>query len=150
MSRIISKREQFADIIYQILILISSSMFIIVGLIGYVLYDVWGVIIGVISGFLIGIWMQHSFGKRGKDSFTGFYVRMRERAKGSPPGLLERFLESVRGNAFTVDKCSRIIQVFDSSMEKLKQTNSPEERERILIDLSETTKKISYEKTNGK
>jgi hypothetical protein len=147
-SKVISERERFADNIYLLIQLFSSSMFIITGLIGWILRELPGLAAGVMVGFLTGRWMLRSIGKRGRDPFKGYYIRMRERAQGSRPGLLESLIEKIRGNAFNREKCLKIADAFDASMERVRSAVSMDEQREILVALSETTKRISYEK-NG-
>jgi hypothetical protein len=69
---------------------------------------------------------------------------MQERAQGSRPGVLERLLESVRGNPFSRDKCAEIAAAFSVAERLLASERSADARMRILKDLDATVKAISY------
>ena len=88
--------------------------------------------------------MRRSMGIRGPDSYHGFFTRMRERANGRRCGLLERLIESIRGNAFTTDKCRRITLAYDRAMERLDRATTESQKIAVLEELDREVKAISY------
>jgi hypothetical protein len=142
----LSRREKIADRLFVYLQLISIFLFLFAGLIGYSLYQFRGLLIFALSGYLIGVWMRRSLGIRGIKPTTGFFIRMRERASGSKPGLLEWLLEKLSCNEFSRTKCKAVVQANERAVKLLKQTKSTGEQNRILADLDRKVHQILYGK----
>jgi hypothetical protein len=126
------------------LLVVSYFLFLIGGLVGYALNRFYGLVIFGSLGYLVGVWMRRSLGLRGRKTTTGFFQRMRERAQGARPGLLEWGLEKISGHEFTRSKCERVAQTHARAVKQLKQSGSSEEQNRILADLDQRVKKILY------
>lgn len=141
-ERSTTRREQLADNLYIALQILSHSLLFIGGIFGYAFYQFYGLILFGALGYLSGVWMRRSMGIRGLKPTTGFFIRMRERALGSRPGLLEWLLEKISLNEFTQAKCRAVTQAHERAVKKLKQTDSAEEQNRILADLDKKVKQI--------
>ncbi len=133
--RIKSEPEYRADQLYITLQIVSYTLFVFGGVIGYYFLEFYGVILFAILGYLVGVWMRRSMGMRGLKPTTGFFKRIRERASGSRPGLLEWLLEKISHHEFTQAKCQAVTQVYDKAIKQLKQSQSTEEQNRILAEL---------------
>jgi hypothetical protein len=133
-----SEPEKRADQLFVILQIISFTLFVLLGVIGYYFFEFYGLALFALLGYLIGVWMRRSMGMRGLKSTTGFFKRMRERASGSKAGLLEWLLEKVSHHEFTQAMCQAVTQVYDKAVKQLKQSKSPEEQNRILAELEKT------------
>ena len=146
MSKVISKRERFADKVYIVLIILSRLLFIVLGLIGLIKLNFVYSVIGVVYGYFIGKWIRYSLGINEKIEFNGYYKRRNDIAMGGNRRLLEFLIEKLRGNEFTVDKCIRITEVYNDFKQKSKFVNNDESLQELLIELDSKTKEISYEK----
>ena len=145
-DRNMTGREKLAEKIFVSLQIISHILFLVGGIIGYSFYQLYGLLLFAVLGHLIGVWIRRSMGIRGLKPTTGFFMRMRERAHGSKPGLLEGLLEILSHNEFTPDKCRSVIQIYDKAVKQLKQSGSVEEQTRILADLDKRVNQILYQK----
>ncbi len=148
MSIKITERERFVDKIFIGLQIFSGILFVITGLIGYLLYKFIGIALGIIVGFLFGKWMRYSMGIRGEDPFHGFYTRLRERANDGRRCLLEYLLEKARGNEYTREKCIAITMEYEKALKELANVSNTNEAQRIFHELDKKTKEISYGRTN--
>jgi hypothetical protein len=146
MPRDLSGQEKFADILYVILQILSKILFIILGIIGFIYYKYIGAIGGAIIGYLIGHWIRYSLGRAGSNPHDAYFVRMRQRANGSKPRLLEYLLEKIRGNEFTQKKCREIIDAYDDAIEQLRKCSNEFQRQAVLNRLDTEIKSISYGK----
>jgi len=95
-------------------------------------------------GYLVGCWIRRSLGLR-KPKELGFFVRMCERAHGSRRGVLEWFIEKVRKNEFTLEKCSAICDAYEKAIMKLRSCSDTDMEEMVLKDLDRRVKEISYD-----
>jgi hypothetical protein len=143
--RQLTGRERLAEALFQTLQIISHILLIIGGILGYIFYQVYGLILFAALGYLMGVWIRRSLGIRGRKHTTGFFMRMRERAQGSKPGLLEWVLEKVSQNEFTRAECRTVTQIYDKAVKQLKGTNSTEEQNRILADLDRKVFQILHD-----
>lgn len=137
-------QEKIADNLYAFLIILSDILFFIGGVCGYFINRFYGIILFATLGYLAGIWMRRSLGVRGRNPTTSFFKRIRERAQGSRPGLLEWLIEKVSNTELSQAKCKAIIQVYEKSVSQLKQSRPAEEQNQILADLDARVKKIMY------
>jgi hypothetical protein len=133
--RELTGREQLAERLYQILQLISHILLIVGGILGYIFYQLYGLILFAALGYLAGVWMRRSLGIRGRKPTTGFFKRMRERAQVSKPGILEWTLEKVSRNEFTQTECRSVTQIYEKTVRQLKQSDSTEAQNRLLVEL---------------
>lgn len=144
MPRRLSRRERLADHLFRYLQITAHFGFIAGAIIGYAAGG-WRVSLAAVIGCLVlGILMRRSLGLRGRDPCLGFYQRMRERAAGSRPGLLEWTIESLRGNKFTRAKCEAITRAYNIARADLRVAKSPRQQDAILARLDSETKRISY------
>lgn len=146
MPRRLTSRERIADHLFFYMHITSWYAFILGGIIGYVSHGLIGCVILLFGGWLFGIWMRRSLGRRGRHPFHGFYLRIRERANGSPPEVLEWLVETLRGSGFTVSKCQAITAAYDRAMTQCRLASLPADREAILRRLDTEVKRISYSK----
>jgi hypothetical protein len=144
MPRRLAVRERLADHIFFYMQIISWFVFIIGGIVGYMVNNLTGSLILIIGGWLFGIWIRRSLGRRGRDPFHGFYQRLRERANGSRRGVLEWAIENLRGSGFTRTKCQAITALYDEAMKKYVLASSQAEKRAIIVHLDSEVKKISY------
>jgi hypothetical protein len=145
MPRRMTSREKIADTIYLNLQIFSRLLFIATAIIGYYFYQLFGIILFAILGYILGILIRRSLGLRGKDPYVGFFIRMKERAEGSRRGILEWTIEIIRGNEFTQKKCLAIANVYSETKQKLIQCSSESERKKIIEELDQKVKQISYD-----
>lgn len=138
----VTEPERLADQVYVALQILSYFLFLFGGIIGYIFYQFYGMVLFSSLGYLGGVWARRSLGIRGMKHTTGFFIRMRERALGSKPGLLEWLLERVSRNQFTPAKCRAVVQIHERAVKQLKQSRSTEEQNRILADLDKRVKQI--------
>jgi hypothetical protein len=141
-------REKLVETLYLTLQVISQVLLILGGILGYIFYEIYGLILFAAAGYLLGVWIRRSLGIRGRKQTTGFFMRMRERAQGFRPGLLEWTLEKVSRNEFTRAKCRAVTQIYEKSVRQLKQSQSTEEQNRILADLDKRVYQILYDRRN--
>ena len=146
MSIIISKRERFADKIFITLNLFSKTLFIFTGILGLYYYKILGFFIGLFFGYLLGLYILWSTGYRHSDQAVGFYIRMRERAKGKKRSFIEYCLEKIRGNEFSIEKCKKIVEIYESEISKLQKLSNLRGYNKIPFELYKKIKEISYSK----
>ena len=144
MPRKISKQEKLADTLYGLLVIGSYILFIIGGLCGYLIYQLYGSILFAMLGYGAGLWIRRCLGMRGRGRTAGFFMRMRERANGARPGLLERWLESLSGTRLTQAKCRSITLAREKAVKQLRQSESTPEKNQILADLDKSIQRILY------
>lgn len=142
--RELSQREILADRLFLSIQILSYVLFAIGGFAGYYLFQIYGLLIFGVLGYLIGIWMRRSAGIRGEKLTTGFFARMRERALGSRPGLLEAILEKISQDECSQAQCRAVTQAHERAVKQLKLAKSPEEQNKILADLDKRIKQILY------
>lgn len=135
-------REQLASVLFIAFQIVSWLLVFIGAVLGYLFYHFYGMILGTILGYTAGIWMRRSLGIRGRKSTTGFFARMRERAMGSRPGILEWLLEKISQDELTQAKCQAITQAHEKAVQRLKHASSHEEQNKILADLDHRVKQI--------
>jgi hypothetical protein len=134
--------EKRADRIYGVLVIASEFFFLLFAFVGYIRYDLYGLLLAGAAGYLAGILLRRSLGMRGRKANTGFFKRMRERGKGSRPGLLEGWLERMSGNELTPARCASVAQVYEKAVQRLRQASTLEEQNRILADLDQRVYKL--------
>ena len=134
------------DRIFVIFQIFSQSLFLLLGIVGFFYQGIIGAAAGVIVGYSVGRLVRWCMGIRGKDPNIGFFVRMRERANGKRRCLLEYLIEKARGNEFTIEKCKKITEAYDSAMSQIQMTSNHNERINIIHKLDRTVKEISYAK----
>ena len=146
MPRNFTRHERVADWLFVSLQIGSWIAFVVLGVLGYYFYrNVIAALVCGAVGFLVGIWIRHSMGLRGRNPTEGFYLRMRQRAEGSRCGVLEWILEKIRGNEFSQSKCRAISDAYSEAMRQLEGSSSDDERMAILHELDRKVKKISYD-----
>ena len=144
MPRRLSARERVTDHVFFFLQVFSWFCFLIGGIIGWAKWGWMGGVALAAAGWVFGMWIRHSLGRRGSDPTLGFYERMRERANGSRRGILEWLIETLRGSGFTVTKCRAITTAYQRAVQRLQATANPAEHEAILRQLDSEVKRISY------
>jgi hypothetical protein len=133
--RVQTKRQRLAERLFLALQVLSLSLFLVGAVLGYYFYQFSGLILFGALGYLAGVWMRRSLGIRGQKATTGFFQRMRERAQGAKPGLLEWLLEKVGQDHLTQARCREIVQVYDKAVSQLKREKSTQAQNKILADL---------------
>jgi hypothetical protein len=88
--------------------------------------------------------MRRSMGLRGRDSNDSFFIRMRERARGSRRGLLELLIERARERSFTQAQCMALTDAHDEVQRQLGKAASREAKEMLLEEFDGRVKEISY------
>lgn len=141
-SRIKTEREARADQIFRTLQIVSHFLILLCGLVGFVFYKYYGLALGAMLGYVVGTWMRRSMGIRGVKPTTGFFKRMRERAQGSPPGMLEMLLERMDGYQYTQQQCKEVSLIYEKTVRQLRQAPAGEAQNRILADLDKRIRKI--------
>lgn len=144
-TRPLTPREKLAERLFVGLQIFSYSLFAVGGIVGYVFYQLYGLILLTLLGYLAGVWVRRSLGIRGLKPTTGFFMRLRERARGAPPGLLEWLLEKLSQNELPPAKCQAILQVYDRSVTRLKKISSTEDQNAILAELDRRVKNLYYD-----
>jgi hypothetical protein len=135
-------REKLAEALYGFLLIASYALFAAAGLLGFLLRQAYGLVLGTLLGYAAGIWIRRSLGLRGRKRTTGFFMRMRERAQGARPGLLEGLLEMISGRAFTQAQCKAVVQTYEKAVRGLKGARTPEEKNKILAELDRRVQQI--------
>ncbi|HEX7973095.1 MAG TPA: hypothetical protein VF498_01695 [Anaerolineales bacterium] len=143
-SRKLAGHARLAENLYVFLHVSSYFLLLLTGILGYAFYQFYGLLISAAAGYAAGAWMRRSLGVRGRKSTTGYFLRMRERAQGSKPGLLEGLLEKLGQTELSQAKCKAIIQVYDTAVKQLKQARSTSDQNNILADLDRRVWEISY------
>ncbi len=128
-------RQRLAGVLYIAFQVLSWLLVLIGALLGYIFYHFYGLLLGSLLGYTLGIWVRRSLGMRGRKATTGFFARLRERALGSRPGILEGLLENISREQLTQAKCRAMIQAQEKAVERLKQASSHEEQNKILAEL---------------
>ena len=144
MPRHLTARERFADHLFFYLHVTSRFVFLVAGVVGYALKGLIGCGVLLAAGWLFGMWMRRSLGKRGPDQFHGFFRRIKERASGSRRGFLEWLIETLRGSGFTVSKCQAITAAYERAIAEARSASLPAQRQAILQRLDAEVKRISY------
>jgi hypothetical protein len=144
MPRRLTARERLADHVFFYLQITSWFAFIVSGIVGYAFDGLSGCVVLLAGGWLLGIWIRRSLGRRGSDPFHGYFRRIRERENGSRRGVLEWVIETLRGSGFTVSKCQAITAAYDRAMTQCRSTSSPAQQQAILQRLDAEVKRISY------
>ncbi|RPI25964.1 MAG: hypothetical protein EHM70_19530 [Chloroflexota bacterium] len=139
-----TRREEIADTVFFVLQVISQFLVVFAAAFGYYAYEFYGLVVFGLLGYITGIWIRRSLGIRGKKYTTGFFARMRERALGSKPGLLEWLVEKIGQHEFTQEQCRAVVQVYDKAVRQLKQSKSTDEQNRILADLDQKVRQILF------
>jgi hypothetical protein len=127
--------EKRAEQIFVALQILSFVLFLLGGVYGWFAYGLYGLVLFALLGYIGGVWIRRSLGIRGQKPTTGFFQRMRQRAFGSRPGILEMLVEQISGHPLSRQKCLEVLQVYERSTEKLKNARSVEEQHRILAEL---------------
>jgi hypothetical protein len=140
-----SGRARLADGLFLGLQVLSLLLFIIGGLVGYFVYQMYGSLVLAMLGYLGGVWMRRSLGIRRQKATTGFFARLRERAQGSRPGLLEMLLEGISQNPLTLQKCRMLVQTYERAVKQLKQTKTLPEQNKILAELDRRVQQIYWQ-----
>jgi len=145
MPRLLTPRERTCDLIFLNLQIFSWLAPLLAAVIGARLGHFVGAMLGAGVGFLSGWWVRHSMGGRSGKDAASFYKRVGQRAQGSPPRILERWLESYRGNALTRAKCQAMWDAYQEARTQMGSAVTEAARRRILEKLDAETKRISYE-----
>lgn len=144
MPRPLTEEEQRGDRLYLHLQVIALVVLFLLPILGAAWQGWIGAAIGLVAGVLLRFWMRRSMGLRGSNPHDGFFIRMRERANGSRRGLLEAWIERVRGRPFTHPQCVAIAEAWDDARGRLAKATSGDERLAILEELDACVKRISY------
>jgi hypothetical protein len=135
-------RAKLAEALYLFLFILSYILFAVAGLLGYLFRQAYGLAIFGLLGYGAGVWIRRSLGLRGRKRTTGFFMRMRERAQGARPGLLEWLLEKVSGREVTQAKCKAVVLAYEKSVKGLKGAKTTEEQNKILAELDRRVQQI--------
>jgi hypothetical protein len=144
MPRRLTDAERKGDRLFLHLQVVSSVLLLLSPVLGGVLGGWTGAAIGLVVGWLARLWMRHSMGLRGSNPHDGFFIRMRERANGAGPGILEALIERVRQKPFTQEQCAAITQAWDETHRRLAAATSEEEKRALINALDVQIKRISY------
>jgi len=146
LPRRLTKRERIANHVFLWIQLGRLLLPVGFGWFGAVRFGAWGAAAGGAAGLVACLWMRRSAGvRRDRPGRPGWYVRIRERADGDPRGVIEWFLETLRGNALTLDRCRRIAALEDDATARLARVPDRGAQEKILIRLDADVKAICYE-----
>jgi hypothetical protein len=96
-----SARDKIADGLFAAFVFLARTSFLVGAIVGGYFQGAGGFVLGIAAGGIIGFWIRHSLGMRGRDLTYGFFIRMGQRGVGSPPGLLESLTEKIRGHEIT-------------------------------------------------
>ena len=144
MPRPLTEKERRGDRLYLHLQVIALVVLFLLPILGGVWRGWTGAAIGLAAGALLRFSMRRSMGLRGSNPHDGFFIRMRERANGSRPGVLEALIERVRGRPFTRPQCVAIAKAWDEARSRLADAASGDERHAIVEELDARVKAISY------
>jgi hypothetical protein len=137
-----STRARLADALYVFLLIVSYTLFAVGGGVGYLVRQVYGLVLFTLLGYVAGMWIRRSLGLRGRKTTTGFFMRMRERAQGSRPGVLEWVLEKISGQVYTQAQCKAVVQAHEKAVKVLRQAKTMGEKNRILAELDQKVNKL--------
>ncbi len=138
-------RQKLAEDIYVYLKIFSEVLFFFTAFFGYHAYGLYGLVLFAVVGYGVGAWIRRSLGVRGSSSPTkGFFRRMRERANGSPPGLLEGMLERYGNFPLSREQCRNVALAEERAIKQLTHTVSKDEQNRILADLDRKVQRNVY------
>lgn len=144
MPRLLTARERFSDRVFVYFQITSWFIFIFAGIAGYAIKGLIGCVALLALGWLFGLWMRGSLGRRGSDSFHGYFRRIKERANGSRRGVLEWVIEKIRGSGYSVSKCQAITAAYERAMAEGQLATLPAQQDAILQRLDAEVKRISY------
>ena len=131
MPRRLTDAERRGDQLFLHLQVVSSMLLLLFPVLGGVLYAWPGAGIGLLVGWLARVGMRHSMGLRGSNQDEGFFIRMKERANGSKPGILEALIERIRKRSFTQEQCASITKAWEDISEKFEEATLEEKRDLI-------------------
>lgn len=139
-----SWREAVADWTFILLRFLGRYGIAIGAAWGWLGYDIRGLVYGLLLGAVGSFWIRSSLALRGRNLTTAFYLRMYERAHGSRKKLLESFLERLRGQNLTPDRCRRLAYAYQEAEHHLQTSSTDAERNRVLKQLEERVIKAKY------
>lgn len=145
MPRRLTAAEHRGDRLFLHLQIISLALPLFISAMGGLVGGWIGVAVGLLFGWLVGVWIRRSLGLRASDPWDGFLIRMRERANGSRPGLLEALVENVRRRRFTREQCVAITLAWEETCDRLACEPSPEAKRRLILEFDAALKRISYD-----
>lgn len=125
-------RGKVADGAFVLFLLIARCSFVIGAVVGGLLSDFLGVLIGMASGWIIGVWTRWSLGLRRRGLTHGFVVRMLERGDNDRPKLLESLVETLRGHRLSAKQCRVIAAAYGVATRRLQSCDALPERAAIL------------------
>jgi hypothetical protein len=140
--------QKLVERLFIALQVLSHLLLILGGLLGYFFYQFYGSLLLAGLGYLAGVWLRRSLGIRGAKATTGFFQRIRERAQGARPELLESLLEGLSRSPLTPAKCRTMIQVYDRAVKQLKQAPTQAEKNRILAELDRRVNQLYWGRGN--
>jgi hypothetical protein len=144
MPRRMTEAEHRGDKLFFHLQVASSVVLVLFPILGGVLRGWIGAGIGLVVGWMVRIWVRRSMGLRGSNPNDGFFIRMRERAKGARPGMLETLIERVRQRTFTQRQCAEITEAWNQTRLQMEAAKSIEEKRQLMEKLDSQIKRISY------
>lgn len=125
-------RGKVADGAFVLFLLIARFSFVIGAVVGGLLSGFLGVLIGLASGWIVGVWTRWSLGLRRRGLTHGFVVRMLERGDNDRPKLLESVVEMLRGHRLSAKQCRFIAAAYAEATRRLQTCESPADRAEIL------------------
>jgi len=144
MPRRLTTADRRSDVLFRHLQILSNLSLLLFPILGGVMRGWAGMVIGLVIGWFTRTWMRRSMGLRGSNPDEGFFIRMRERAKGSHRGFLEILIESVRQRPFTRAQCIAITQVWDETHRRLAAVAPVEEKITLMNECDAQVKQILY------
>jgi hypothetical protein len=144
MPRRLTEAEHRGDKLFFHLQVASFGVLILFPILGGALRGWIGAGIGFVVGWIVRSWIRRSMGVRGSNPNESFFIRMRERAKGARPGMLEILIERVRQRTFTQRQCAEITEAWDQTRLQMEAAKSIEEKRQLMEKLDSQIKRISY------
>jgi len=139
-----STRGRIANGLFAALFGFSWIAFVVAELVGSANFGWSGCGIGLVAGWLFGMWIRRSLGVSHRNLTLGFFIRMLNRGNGSPPRLLESWVESVRGRRLTMVDCRALVAIRGEAMRRWQAYESIEEHQRIRREQDEKILRVLY------
>lgn len=142
-------RGRIANALFAGLFGFSWIAFVVAELIGSANFGWAGCGIGLVVGWIFGMWMRRSLGVSNRNLTRGFFIRMLDRGNGSPTRLLESWVEALRGRRLTMVDCRALVAIRGEALRHWQVTESPEEHERIRREQDQKILRVLYGGADG-